>query len=613
VVPSPIFKEFRVSLDPTVAKASEKAPEQASGPAPVRLTPTGTQSTAAVAARRWLFAAVCLGTLVLMTERLVHILSRDGFGVVDTLIVLCFVTLIPWSILGFWNSLLGFVLWFLPKPLETINPVAAKARDDDPIFIRTAILMTLRNENPARAFKRLRTIRASLEATGLGEHFDYYVLSDSSVPEVIAAERTAYAAWIPEFPSVDRLVYRHRDNNEGYKAGNVRDFCERWGRQYEVMLPLDADSLMTGPAIVRMVRIMQANPRLGILQSLVVGLPTSSFFARVFQFGMRFGMRTFTSGSAWWHADCGPFWGHNAAVRVAPFTDFCKLPVLPGKPPFGGPILSHDQVEAAMMRRAGFEARVLPREDGSYEDNPPALLDFVRRDLRWCNGNLQYFKIISLPALLPATRANIAMAIQMFFVSPATIALAVFAAIAAAIWPADVAFPAGEAFWFYVVFLAMYFAPKWFGVLESLVRKPSEFGGAGRLLAGFATETLFTFVLSPVSWFNQTMFMTALLFGKTQGWGSQQRDGYRVTWRAAARELWPATAFGVLMLAFLAMSAPAAIPWFLPLLAGLVLSIPFAVFTTSPEVGEAAVRWRLCAIPEEFDTPAEISTLLVPH
>jgi membrane glycosyltransferase len=595
-----------LSFDPAVVKAPDAVPARG------KFTPTGAQSAATVMWRRRLFAFVCFATLVLMTDRLAQILAPGGFGPVEILMILMFIVFVPWSILGFWNSALGFLLWFTRDPMEAINPVATRAREDDPIFIRTAILMTLRNENPARAFRRLRTIKSSLDATGQGEHFDYYVLSDSSKPGVIAAERAAYAAWLPEFPSVDRLVYRHREDNTGFKAGNVRDFCERWGKQYEIMIPLDADSLMTGKAIVRMVRIMQANPRLGILQSLVVGLPTASFFARVFQFGMRHGMRAFTSGSAWWHADCGPFWGHNAAVRIAPFTDFCKLPDLPGKPPFGGHILSHDQVEAVLMRRAGFEVRVLPEEDGSFEENPPALLDFVRRDLRWCNGNLQYFKILGLPALLPTNRTQIALAIQMFLVSPATVLFAVLAAIAAARWPADVPFPVKPALGLYLLFLFMYFSPKLFGAAEALLRFPKQFGGRRRIFAGVVVETIFSFFLVPISWVNQTMFMTALLFGKTNGWGTQQRDGYQVPWRAAAGELGPVTMFGALLLGFLVLAVPVAIPWFLPFLAGLVLSVPFAVFTSSPEIGDAAVRAKLCAIPEEFDTPAEISTLLAP-
>ncbi len=88
--------------------------------------------------------------------------------------------------------------------------------------------------------------------------------------------------------------------------------------------------------ILRLVRIMQANPCLGILQSLVVGLPTASPFARAFQFGMRLGMRSYTLGSAWWQGECGPYWGHNALLRVAPFREHCVLPRIAGPPAPGG-------------------------------------------------------------------------------------------------------------------------------------------------------------------------------------------------------------------------------------------------------------------------------------
>lgn len=577
-------------------------------------TPTGTQLVSTLTRRRRIFSALSFATLVAMAVWLTRILDANGFGILDGILLFAFLVCAPWFIIGFWNSVIGFaVLQFARDPLKVIIPAAVKARNDDPIFVRTAILMTLRNENPGRAFKRLRTVKASLDATGFGDTFDYYILSDSSKPDVVEAERATYGLWMTEFADLERLVYRHRTENTGYKAGNVRDFCERWGKKYEVMVPLDADSLMTGAAIVRLIRIMQANPRLGILQSLVVGMPSPSFFARVFQFGMRHGMRSFTSGSAWWHADCGPFWGHNAAVRIAPFTDYCRLPDLPGKPPFGGHILSHDQIEAVLMRRAGYEVRVLPEEDGSYEENPPALPDFAQRDTRWCQGNLQYLKLVSLPALFPTSRMQIALAIQMFLVSPAILLFVIVAAISAALWPSGAAFPKTSALLFYLTFVLMYLSPKLFGVVDALLRSRRRYGGVIRILAGTIVETIFTFLIVPISFFNQTMFMIALLFGRNVGWNAQQRDGYRVPWKVAAKGLWPATIFGLAILAFLAFTAPAAIPWFLPFLSGLVLSTPFAVVTSSPEVGEAAVQWRLCAIPEEFETPAEISTLLSPN
>jgi membrane glycosyltransferase len=597
-----------LSVEPTIVNAPETLAAQRG-----ELVPTASQSLAALARRRRLFGVLCLLTLVSMGVWLATILAADGFGFLDVLMLAAFLVAAPWFVIGFWNAAIGFaILQFARDPNRVVLPLALKARTDDPVAVRVAVLVTVRNEDPKRAFRRLRTVKASLDATGFGDQFDYFVLSDSSEPEVIAAEQAAFEAWRAEFSDPDRLVYRRRESNSGFKAGNLRDFCERWGKNYEIMVPLDADSLMTGAAILRLVHIMQANPQLGILQSLVVGMPSPSFFARVFQFGMRHGMRSFTAGSAWWHADCGPFWGHNAAVRIAPFADYCRLPELSGRPPFGGPIMSHDQIEAVLMRRAGFEVRVLTEEGGSYEENPPALPDFARRDLRWCQGNLQYLRLVGLPALFPTSRMQIAFAIQMFLVSPAILLFVILAALAAALLPPGAAFPAGSTFAFYLAFVAMYLSPKFFGMADALLRARPRYGGALRILIGGIAETVFTFLLVPVSMFNQTLFMTGLVFGRKTGWEVQQRDGYRVPWADAARGLWPATLFGLLVIAFLAFMAPAAIPWFLPFLGGLVLSIPFAVLTSLPEVGAAAVHWRLCAIPEEFETPAEISALLAP-
>jgi len=601
-------KANSLSLEPTITNAPETLVAQTG-----ELTPTATQEMAALGRRRRIFSALCLLMLISMGIWLGTILAADGFGLLDYLMLAAFLITAPWFVIGFCNAAIGFAILQLARdPNEIILPAALKARDNDPIFVRVAVLVTVRNEDPKRSFRRLRTVKTSLDATGFGGQFDYFVLSDSSRADVIAAERAAFEAWRAEFSDPNRLIYRRRENNAGFKAGNLRDFCERWGKNYEIMVPLDADSLMTGAAIVRLVRIMQANPQLGILQSLVVGMPSPSFFARTFQFGMRHGMRSFTAGSAWWHADCGPFWGHNAAVRIAPFTDYCRLPELSGGPPFGGPIMSHDQIEAVLMRRAGFEVRVLTEEGGSYEENPPALPDFARRDLRWCQGNLQYLNLIGLPALFPTSRMQIAMAIQMFLVSPAIVLFLICAALAAALFPPGVAFSATSALAFYIAFIVMYLSPKLFGVVDALLRSPRRYGGVGRILIGALVETIFTFLLLPISIFNQTLFMVGLLFGRNAGWDVQQRDGYRVPWTAAVRGLWPATLFGLLVLGFLAFTAPAAIPWFLPFLAGLVLSIPFAALTSLPEVGAAAVHWRLCAIPEEFETPAEISALLAP-
>lgn len=596
-----------MSADPAAVETAGK-----SSPAAAGRTPTGTQSLSTLAVRRFLFALINFATFAAIAAWLTAIVQGDGFGIVDIFLVAAFLVHLPWIVIGFWNSAIGFaVLHFFRDPLASVIPLVQRARGDDPIFVGVAVLMTVRNEEPARAFLRLRTVKESLDAAGHGGRFDYFILSDSTRPDVIADEEAEFTRWKQSLPE-GRVVYRHRDKNIGFKAGNVRDFLDRWGAHYDVMVPLDADSIMTGEAIARLVRIMQANPRLGILQSLVVGMPSPSFFARVFQFGMRHAMRSFTAGTVWWQADCGPFWGHNAVIRVAPFREHCRLADLPGEPPFGGHILSHDQVEAVMMRRAGYEVRVLPEEEGSWEENPPALPDFATRDLRWCQGNLQYFKLVNLSPIA-TSRFNIIFAIQMFVGVAAFILFVLLSAVAAAQWPDNLPFPVGSALALYLVYVFMLLTPKIAGILDAILRSPSRYGGIGRLLGGGLLDMVFGFLLTSISMVGQAIFMSALVFGRSVRWDGQRRDRYRLAWSEAARMLWPHTMFGLAVLHFLALGAPVAIVWFLPFLAGPLLAIPFAVITTMPELGAFAERRRICAIPEEFDMPPELAKILAPQ
>jgi membrane glycosyltransferase len=468
--------------------------------------------------------------------------------------------------------------------------------------------MTLRNEDPARAFARLRAVRTSIEETGEGARFAYFILSDTSSPEVAAAEEAAVAAWRREVADPERIVYRRRADNSGYKAGNVRDFCERWGRGYDLMLPLDADSLMAGEAVVRLVRIMQAHPRVGILQSLVVGTPARSAFARIFQFGMRHGMRAYTMGSAWWIGECGPFWGHNALVRITPFAEHCHLPVLPGGPPLGGHVLSHDQVEATLMRRAGYEVRILPEEGGSWEDNPPTLFEFSRRDLRWCQGNMQYLKLLDLPGLKPMSRFQLAWAVLMFLGVPAMTLMIALAPLKFFDGEDLATFPAGLAIGLYVTFLLMYLSPKLAGLADVLLTEGGvrRYGGTAGFLASAVIEIVFSFLLGAVTTFRITLFMIGLLFGRSVIWSGQARDAHGISWATAVRELWQPFLFGCLVCGALAWLSPEALLWSLPLTLGYLVAVPFAVATASPALGKVLARFGLCAIPEELDLPPEI-------
>lgn len=574
--------------------------------------PAGFQATATLASRRRLVLVLNLVTWAMLVVWFTNLLAANGWSVLDSTLLICFLFATPWSVLGFWNAVIGFLLMKSDDHgLAETAPFLASIASPDPIAIKTAVLLTLRNEDPERAFHRLRIVKDSLDATPDADGFSYFILSDSNDPNIAAEEERLAAELRDASDDKSRVVYRRRADNTGYKAGNVRDFCERWGKDHELMLPLDADSLMSGPAIVALVRIMQRYPKLGILQSLVVGTPAQSAFARIFQFGMRFGMRTYTMGQSWWTGDCGPYWGHNAVIRVAPFVQHCSLPVLPGAPPFGGHILSHDQFEATLMRKAGFEVRVMPIEGGSFEDNPPDALTFMTRDIRWCQGNLQYLKLVGYPGLLPTSRFQLVWAILMFVGIPAWTLMIALSPLVAADLATSPAFDSASAKTLYLTVLAMFLSPKIVGVIDALTRRgeAGRFGGRLKFIASAALELVFSFLLGALTALRTSIFIFTLPLGGSVGWKGQSRDGAAIRWADAIRALWPHTLFGAIVCAALYAVSPAAFFWSLPLTAGYLLAIPFAVITAEPRLGAWLRRHGIASIPEDIAPPPEIVAL----
>jgi membrane glycosyltransferase len=364
-----------------------------------------------------------------------------------------------------------------------------------------------------------------------------------------------------------------------------------------------------------LIRIMQADPELGILQGLVVGLPSTSAFARVFQFGMRLGMRSYTIGSAWWQGDCGPYWGHNAVFRLGPFIAHCELPVLSQDGTEARHILSHDQIEAALMRAAGYSVRVLPDEGLGWEENPPTLLEFIRRDLRWCQGNMQYWRFLIMPGLKPVSRYQLGLAILMFIGSPAWIGMLVLGTLALALveTPADfMRMDAGIAL--FVCVLVMWFSPKIASAIDIMLRPElqREFGGPARFVANFGVEAVYSILLCPILWFGHTIFLSGLLLGRDIGWIGQTRDDHTVPFAQAVQSLWPHTLLGCATLGILATTQPAALPYALFLAGGPALSIPFAMMTAWPSLGRLFARVGVGRLPEETIAPAGLDALALP-
>ena len=581
-----------------------------------RLT-TDLATSRTVFGRRVFFAALVLSTIAALFALAAYALSAGGLTFTDALLLLFYALTMPWAVIGFWNGIIGFLIMRLARdPVAAVNPAAAQGRGDEPILVSTALTIFVRNEPPQRVIRNLGTMMRELTAAGVADKFHLYVLSDTSLPDIAALEERSFAALAEEWQSRFAVTYRRREINTGFKAGNFWDFCQRWGDNHELAVTLDTDSFMTAAAILRMVRIMQADPKLGILQGLVAGLPTTSAFARIFQFGMRLGMQSFTIGSAWWQADCGPYWGHNAALRIAPFKTFCEIPVLPGKGVLRGHVLSHDQIEAALMRRAGYDVRVLPEEDLGWEENPPTLIEFIRRDLRWLQGTLQYGFFLGLPGLKFVSRFQLAFAMMMFLGSPAWIGLLIVGTIAIATSESMADFIRADAgYALLAVQVVMWFTPKIATGIDVLARPKLRraFGGTATFLASLLVETASTFLLSPIMWFGHTMFFAGLPFGRVIGWIGQVRDDHTVPWSVAFKQLWPHSALGVACVAILWATHPAAAIYAFALIAGgLAVSIPFAVITAKPSVGLALARVGIGRLPEESAPPKALAALSLP-
>src|SRR5581483_2414338 len=278
--------------------------------------------------------------------------AADGFGRfggLDALLTALFAILFLWVSFSFWAATFGFLV------LLRRRPPAAEPSPSPAHLPPTALVMPIHNEDPLRVFANLHAVAQSLAETGHAGAFSIFVLSDTTDPRAWLEEERAWAKLAVDVPAEVRVFYRHRPENTGRKAGNVADFCRRWGGLYRYLIVLDADSLMEGATMVELVRRMEAGPAIGILQAPPRPVARHTFFARLVQFAAHVYGPVFLEGFALWSQCDGNYWGHNAILRLRPFMEHCDLPVLPGDGPLGGEILSQDFVEAALMRRAGYQ------------------------------------------------------------------------------------------------------------------------------------------------------------------------------------------------------------------------------------------------------------------
>ncbi|RJS93338.1 glucans biosynthesis glucosyltransferase MdoH [Salinisphaera sp. Q1T1-3] len=558
------------------------------------------------------------------TFYMLTVLPHQGRVPIEVVILALAGLLFAWILTGFWTAMAGFfVLWRGDKHLISAGP--ARTGDIEP-NVRTAIVMPIYEEDVTRTFAGLQAIIESLKATGRLDEFDVFVLSDSVKPDTIAAEQATWAETCRRLGAFDRLFYRRRRARVKRKSGNLADFCRRWGGHYRYMIVLDADSIMVGSTLTAMVDRMQANPNVGLIQTPPTAVNRSSFLARVQQFATRVYGRMFAAGLHYWHLDNAHYWGHNAIIRIAPFMAHCGLPRLPGRGALSGEILSHDFVEAALMRRAGWGVFIAYDLPGSYEEVPPSLIDELGRDRRWCQGNIQHLRLLFSDNLAPAHRALFANGVMaytsaaiwfVFLVLSST--EAVFEAIRTpdyfpspgALFPS---WPVWQPIWAVSLFcatLVVLFLPKIVGVAMIIARgRQKEFGGVGNLIGSTLIEIILTSLLAPIRMLAHTVFVATTLIGKQVKWNNQQRADATVPWLAALRFHLPGMVLAVAWGAVLYIYTPGFFPWLLPILVPLFFAPIVTVITSRTDIGVWMRRKGLQLIPEESVAPRELTRVI---
>ncbi len=486
---------------------------------------------------------------------------------------------------------------------------------------RHAVVMPVYNEDSAKFCARIEAIYRSIEATGHLDSFDFFILSDTRDLDLWVLEEVAWTNLCRKLKAFGKIYYRRRKTNDNRKAGNIGDFVRTWGGGYEGMLVLDADSLMDGADIVKMAKVMEAYPRLGILQTPPKLIRGVSVFTRLQQFAMRLYGPLFIRGLNFWQLGGGSYWGHNALIRVKPFSDFCELPALPGREPFGGRILSHDFVEAALMVSEGWEVWLAWDIEGTYEEAPPTLVDHLKRDRRWCQGNLQHLWLIFARKLPLTVRIHLFMGIMAYLGSPLWFLFLIMGSWLA--WDfkmSDLSSLPFDGFverWFGInpqtqallltgLVFTLLFSPKILALLGALLapKVRRSFGGAIPLLAGISLETILSILLAPCAMMAHTLMVAGIISGRAVGWGNQSRETDGTAWRDAMVYHAAPTLAGIVW-AFIAWRIGHVFAlWMSPILLGLALCIPVSVWTSRARYGRALAKRRILATPEEIYPPA---------
>ncbi|MES2994254.1 MAG: glucans biosynthesis glucosyltransferase MdoH [Pseudomonadota bacterium] len=574
--------------------------------------------------RRVLLMLLVVFGAVIGTDYMVDIMPQHGRDWAERGLLVLFAILFGWVSAGFWTAVLGAWVMLRGRDRHSVTNVLRGAGATAPIApeARTAIIMPICNEDVATVFAGLRATYESLAATDSAAHFDFYVLSDTNDPDARVAEQVAWTQLTETLAArgdAARVHYRWRQHRTHRKAGNVADFCRRFGADYKYMIVLDADSVMSGDCLVSLVRMMEAHPDTGIIQTAPRAAGHETTHARILQFCSRVYGPLFTTGLHYWQLGESHYWGHNAILRIEPFMAQCALPPLPGKTSLSGGVMSHDFVEAALMRRAGWKVWIAYDLDGSYEQVPPNLLSELGRDRRWAQGNLQNSRLTFEPGLHPVHRTVFVTGVLAYLSSPFWLAFLLLSTVLFATQSQVVPtyftepyqlFPSWPTANFKLMLTlfgltaVLLLAPKVISLFAILSRgEGPRYGGAGKLLLSALLEFLHSVLLAPVRMLFHTQFVLAALAGIKLAWKSPPRHDAATGWGEAFRRHIVHTLLAVAWIVVILVSSTAFQWWLSPVLAGLLLAIPLSAWTSRSGPGRWLRRRGLFLIPEELSQP----------
>jgi membrane glycosyltransferase len=549
---------------------------------------------AGLAFRRWLFLALTLSSTAAAVSKLLSVLQAGGLTIGESLFLFLFAILFGWISMAFWLALFGAV-----AQLENVRllPLDESSHGENPS--PTAVLMPVYNEDVTRVFSGLQAIYESVQRAG-EQRFDFYILSDSTDPAHWVAEELAWEKLRRALPPDAKLFYRHRHRNIGRKSGNIQDFCENWGSLYNYMVVLDADSLMTGETLGHIRRLMDANPRTGLIQVPAGLVGRHSLFARIQQFASSVYGPTFSSGLAFLQGPDGNYWGHNAIIRVRAFLQHGGLPKLSGKPPFGGEIMSHDFVEAAFLRRAGWDVWMAPDLGGSFEEPPPSVYDFLKRDRRWAQGNLQHARVLVAQGIRLPNRLHMVVGVMSYLSSLLWFLMLIVSAVALVPYQVS-AVDKLALLQLVLATVILLYAPKFLAVGIALRHTETvrAHGGTGAVLRSVLYESLFSTLFAPIVMLSHSWYVISILLGISTGWGAQARDDRALPLWFVIRHYWVHTMIGAGCTWLLWRFMPGDLPWYALLLLGLWLAIPLVRVTSSFRLGAWAARRGLFLVPSE--------------